>query len=190
MRLSSLPRPQGALPRGFSAAPRPASRRGGAGEAPGLPRHSEGNHLGDRPWSAAGAPGSGPRVAQVISRREHLLVCAGRLLPGPGCSPPRGGPGPQPIASCFPHLNSWGDHVFVKLGPGPARPPHLPTRRGRAALSGPGRTSPRLHLRRRAQPAPSGLQRGQARSLRFASARPAPGTPALVRPSVARNLCP
>lgn len=39
---------------------------------------------------------------------------------GPRCSPPRGSPGPQPIASCFPPLNSWGDQVFVKLGPGPA----------------------------------------------------------------------
>lgn len=39
---------------------------------------------------------------------------------GPRCSPQRGGSGRQPIASCLPNLNSWGDKVFVKLGPGPA----------------------------------------------------------------------
>lgn len=108
----------------------------------------------------------------------------------PRCSLPRGGSGRQPIASCLPHLNSWGDSVCKTWPwPSPVRPT-LPTRRGRAALSGLGRTSPRLHLRRRAQPAPSGLQPGQARGLRFARVRPSPGIPALVRPGVTGNLCP
>ena len=74
---SSLPRPQGALPLGFSATsadPPPASRRGGAGEAPGLPKRSEGNHLGYRPWSAAGVP------------RERIAGRAGHF---PAGTPPR-----------------------------------------------------------------------------------------------------
>lgn len=88
-----------------------------------------------------------------------------------------------------PQLELLGRQSVCKTWPWPSPGrPALPTRRGRAALSGPGRTSPRLRFRHRAQPAPSGLQPAQARRLRFASVRPSPGIPALVRPGVTGNL--
>ena len=196
---SSLPRPQGALPLGFSATsadPPPASRRGGAGEAPGLPKRSEGNHLGYRPWSAAGVPreriagraghfpaGTPPRLSWAASPGCRML--------GPPLLPSARRLGPPSDRLLPPPLELLGRQSVCKTWPWPSPVrPTLPTRRGRAALSGLGRTSPRLHFRRRAQPAPSGLQPGQARGLRFARVRPLPGIPALVRPGVTGNLCP
>lgn len=103
-------------PLGFSAtsaAPPPASRRGGAEAREKLPRRSEGNHPDYRPLSAAGVPRGGPRVAQVISRREHtLLSWAASRVPGcrmlgPPLLPPAWRPAANRCASCLPNLNSW-----------------------------------------------------------------------------------
>lgn len=85
--LASLPRAQGALPSGpsaASAAPLPPSWRGGTREASGASRRSEGNQLGESLWIAAGAAGERIAGPQVISRPGHLLVCVGRLLRVPG----------------------------------------------------------------------------------------------------------